>query len=244
MSPSPLGSLLFALIVGLPILWLVSEFRWGRPARIILGVLAMVVTTVCLSALYSIFTNFGYNSWYGSATKDLIQSSLIQIEDGHLDRVLQAWRGLNSQYWPTYENRADYQKLAAEATARIRGEKPIEPGSRWDVPVLGRRTWVGHWENDTGYWIVIHDGGREMSIYRSGKPETTMQFVSVSEDFRVLKFKEDNLWLHTLTLKNKYEATHEWFDMDKQAVWSIDSLHKLRRATEEEKRMTQQEPPR
>jgi hypothetical protein len=63
---------------------------------------------------------------------------------------------------------------------------------------------------------------------------------SVSSDFTVLKFKEGDQYAHTLTLKNKYEATHEWFDIEKGTVWKTDTMHKLTRASDEQKRMTQQ----
>jgi hypothetical protein len=125
----------------------------------------------------------------------------------------------------------------------MRGEIPIAPNSRWDVPVFSRGTWVGHWENETGYWIVINDVGREVDIRRSGDRLARMESVSLSNDFRVLKFEEDGHWLHTLTLKNKYEATHEWFDLEKKAVWRTEPMNKLRKATEEEKQMTQQVTP-
>jgi hypothetical protein len=240
---SVFGLLILAAVIALPVAWLVSEFRGGRPLRITLGLFSIAVTTVCVSALYSALSRFNYNAWYGGATKDLIETSLTQIEDGHLNRVLTAWRGLSSQYQPTYENRTGYLELAAEATARIRGDRTIAPDARWDVPVFSRHTWAGHWENDTGNWIVIHDTWPSFDVWRSGTPPTLMHAVSVSDDFRVLKFKEDGRWLHTLTLKNKYEATHEWFDMEKQAVWQTETMNKLRRATEDQKRMTQQADP-
>jgi hypothetical protein len=234
------GFLLLAAIIALPVAWLVSEFHGSRSSRIALGVLAIGVTTVCVSAQSTMLTRFDYNAWYGFATKDLIETSLTQIEEGHLDRVLKVWRSLNAQYQPTYENRAKYRELVTEAVARIRGDTPIAPGSPWDASVFGKATWVGHWENETGFWIVINDLGRPFEIWRSGDPPTRMHSVSVSDDFRVLKFKDDGHWLLTMTLKNKYEATHEWFDLEKQAVWKTETMNKLVRATEEQKKMTQQ----
>lgn len=46
--------------------------------------------------------------------------------------------------------------------------------------------------------------------------------------------------IHELTLKNKYEATHVWYDMTNSRVWQTDTLHKLRRATPEQRAFTQQ----
>src|SRR5207302_2707390 len=164
--------------------------------RITLGILTIAICTFCVSALTTLLTGFNYNAWYGGATKDLIETSLTQIEDGHLERVLIVWRGLNSQYQPTYENRAGYRDLVAEATARMRGDTPIAPGSPWDASGFSKATWVGHWENDTGYRIVINDIGRPFLISRSGDPPTPMHSVSVSDDCRILKFEEDGHWLH------------------------------------------------
>lgn len=236
----PVGFLLIALIIGLPIAWLVSEFRGTRAMRISLGILAIGVMATCIWALSSVLTRFNYNAWYGSATGDLISTSLQEIENGHLDRVIKVWRGLDQQYRPTYENRAHYNDLVKQATARMRDDRLIEAGSAWDASVFRSETWVGHWEDGFGYWIVINDVGRPFDVLQSGQPRAKVHDVSVSPDFRVLKFKEEDQWQHTLTLKNKYEATYEWFDLQKGAVWDTRSVYKLIRASEEQKAMTQQ----
>lgn len=236
---SPVGFLLLAIIIALPIAWLVSEFRGSRRLRIGLGILAIGVMATCVWALCSVLTRFNYNAWYGSATGDLISTSLRQIEDGHLDHVLKIWRGLDQQYRPTYENRAHYDKLVEEATARMRGDAPIELGSAWDASVFRSETWLGHWEDGFGYWIVISGAGRPFDVVQSGQPRAKVHDVSVSPDFRVLKFKEGDQWLHTLTLKSKYEATYEWFDLQKGTMWETGPAYKLIRASEEQKAMTQ-----
>jgi hypothetical protein len=64
--------------------------------------------------------------------------------------------------------------------------------------------------------------------------------VWVSPDFRILKFKEGDQWQHTLTLKNKHEAEYEWFDLRKGTVWETRPMHRLIRASEDQKAMTQQ----
>jgi hypothetical protein len=238
-----LGMLVVGLIAAVPLGWLISEIR-AKDLRTVLGIFAIGATTFFVSSLVCYFTHMYYNQDFGYATKDLIETSLKQIEDGHLERVVKVWRGLNEQYDPTYETHYPaYSDLVREATARMHGEIPIEPHSRWDVPALGRQTWVGHWEDDSGYSIDITDYGR-LEISPFGDPPRRMQPVSMSDDFRVLKFKEEGLyghWLHAFTLKNKYEATHEWFDLEKKAVWRIEPMNKFRRATEEEKQMTQQD---
>jgi hypothetical protein len=236
---SILGFLILALTIAVPVAWLLSEIHGNRPLRITLGILAIAVTTVLVSVLSTALSKFNYNAWYGGATKELLETSLNQIEDGHQERVLKVWRGLNAQYQPTYENRAKYLELVTEATARIRADTPIMPGSLWRAPMFSARTWDGHWENDTGFWIVTNDAN-PFIIWRSGDPSIRMQFVSLSEDCRVLTFQEGSRWLHTLTLKNKYEASHEWFNLENQAIWGTENMNKLIRATEEQKQMTQQ----
>jgi hypothetical protein len=238
---SPLGFLLIAIIVALPIAWLVSEFRGGRLLRICLGILAIGLMATCIWVLSSVLTRFNYNAWYGGATGDLISTSLQQIEDGHLDRVLKVWRGLDQQYRPTYENRAHYNELVKEATARMRGDVAIEVGSAWDGSTFRSETWLGHWSDGYGYWIVINDIGRPFDVLQSGQPRAKVHDVSVSPDFRVLKFKEGDQWQHTLTLKNKYEGDYEWFDLQKKTVWQTRPVYKLIRASEEQKAMTQQD---
>ena len=235
-----LGILLILLIVALPAAWLVAEFKARRSVRIGLGVLALGMVIFLAYGLGSVLTTFNHNAWFGGATKDLIETSIAQIEDGHLDRVLKAWRGLDAQYQPTYENRAGYKELADATTKAMMTTPEAASNSKWDSQPFNAKTWIGHWENDTGFWIVINDGGQPFDVKRSGDNPTSMHSDTVSGDFRAMKFKEGEQWLHTLTLKNKYETSHEWFDLKEQKIWQTDTLHKLRRATESERRVTQQ----
>jgi len=217
-----------------------AEFKAGRSVRIGVGVLAFVSAIAATYALASVLNTFNYNAWFGGATKQLIETSIAQVEDGHLDRVLKGWRALDAQYQPTYENRAGYKELVERATEAMKGDKTILAGSDWDAQPFNAKTWIGHWENDTGFWIVINDVGRPFDVTRSGDNPPRMHSVTISEDFKIMKFKEGEQWFHTLTLKNKYEASHEWFDLKEQKIWQTDTLHKLRRATESERSATQQ----
>lgn len=239
---SPLGLFLIVIIIALPVAWMVSEFRCNRSLRITSGVLALGGVTVSVWALSTVTTRFNYNAWYGHATGELIGTSIHEIENGHFDHVLKVWRGLHRQYHPTYENRAGYQKLVEEATSLMRRDSSIDPGTAWDASEFERGTWVGHWENEHGYWLVVNDGDDPFDIIRSGDPLTKMHSVFASPDFAVLKFKEGDKWSHTLTLQNKYEAVQEWFD-GKGTVWKTETMHKLVRATSEQKGTTQQSSP-
>jgi hypothetical protein len=225
-----------AILIG----WLAAEVRGTRPLRILLGLLSIAVGVLWTYRVGVPLERLSYNSSYGLATQSLIDGSLKQIEDGHLDLVLTVWRGLRMQYRPTYENRAHYDELVEEAVARIRGDTPIEAGSKWDAGVIVPETWTGHWEDETGFWLVINGHAPPYSIVRSGDP-TPLQFVSISPDARVLKFRETTRWQHTFTLKNKYEASHEWLNLSAQTVWRTEPIFKLIRATAQQKRFTEQE---
>ncbi|MFM1945013.1 MAG: hypothetical protein RI897_3995 [Verrucomicrobiota bacterium] len=63
----------------------------------------------------------------------------------------------------------------------------------------------------------------------------------MSDDYRVFKFQEGDRWRHTLTLRNKYEAEYEWYDLVEQRVWQVRAVHKLVRATDRQKVMTLQD---
>lgn len=239
----PAFALLFlAILIALPVTWLVSEFSQKRGLRITLGLLTLFAFGFCLWGFITVTTTFNYNAWYGGATGDLIHTALFQIEEGHFDRVLKVWRSLDRLYQPTYENRAKYRELVEDAARRMKGEVPIQPASEWDASVFTSKTWVGHWDDGYGYWIVINDIGQSFDVVQSGQPRAKVHSVSVSPDFTVLKFKEGDQWLHTLTLKNKYEASYEWFDLQKGTVWETRPIFKLIAASDEQKRTTQQGP--
>lgn len=225
------GCGLLVLIIGLPVAWLASEFGPRRWVSIVLGLLSLVVVTGSVSTLWTALSHFQYNSDFGVATSELINASIAQLEDGHSDRVLKGWRGLAANYQPTYENRGHYPELAAEAAAMIRGDTEIVPGSKWDVPNFGVRTWAGHWETDDGYWLVISDSG-EPAVWRSGDPPERMRQVRLSPDFKTMTFPEGDRWRHTLTLDGKYRLSHEWFDWKDNKVWRTGPMFKLVRAAD------------
>jgi hypothetical protein len=235
--------LIVLLVIAVPIIWLVSEFHGGRGLRIGLGILSIGVVTVVTSGVNDVLTRFNYNAWYGSATGELISSSIKQIEDGRTDRVLKVWRGLGQQFHPTYENRAKYSELVEEAVTRIRGDVPIESDSPWDASEFTSEAWVGHWEDGNGYWIVVDAFGQRGDVVQSGQPRAKVHSVSLSPDFKTLKFKEGDLWLHTLTLKNKYEASYEWFDLQKGSIWQTRPIYKLVKPSEAPQRITESEVP-
>jgi hypothetical protein len=233
-----LGVILILLLAALPITWLVAEFKSKRSLRILLGTSSLALSVAAAYGLADFGTMLNYNAWFGGATQRLIKTSVTQLEDGHMDRVLKAWRALEAQYHPSYENRGGYEELVDGATAAMEGRLEIPPGSKWDGQPFDTKSWLGYWENDTGFWIFIDDTKNPVSVIRSGDPPMSMRSATRSEDHLVMKIQEDDHWLHTLTLKNKFEATHVWFDLKEQKIWQIGTLHKLRRATPAERAAT------
>jgi len=234
---APQAFVVLLIVVALPIAWLASEFGKRRPLRIVLG-LAAITSSVGVAYLVGRLSHFNYNAWYGSVSKDLIDTTVSQIEDGNIDRVMNVLRRLNLDYQPTYENRAHYDELVKEAVSQMKGDLDLQ-GTKWDMSPFTRETWVGHWQNDTGFWIVINHI-LDFDIVRSGDNMPKMTNVVVSDDFTSITFTEGDQWRHELTLVNKYEASHVWRHLDNNSVWQTDTLHKLVRATPDQRAFTQQ----
>lgn len=236
---APQALILLTVVVGLPIAWLRSEYSDRRGLRITLGGLA-IASSVGVAMLFSMLGRFNYNAWYGGATKQLVDTTIVEIEDGNIDRVMSVLRQLKLDYEPTYENRAHYDELVAEAVEAMKS-KTIHPGSRWDPPEFDRTTWVGHWDDGTGFWFVIQDGVDGLEIQRSGDDASPMQNVVLSEDGTSLTFSEGGAWKHELTLTSKYDARHVWRKPENGEVWQTGSIFKLVRARAGQRRFTERE---
>ena len=183
-------------------------------------------------------SRLNYNAWYGFATKQLVDTIVTQVEDGNIDRTMRVLQRLNLEYQPTYENRAHYDELVKEAVAQMNDIRDLK-SEGMDASPFTRETWQGHWQSDRGYWIVIDHIG-DFKVVRSGDSMAEFTDFVISEDRRSLAFTEGNQRRHELTLANKYEAKHVWRDLEDSSVWETDVLHKLRRATPEERAFTQQ----
>ena len=225
------------IVIALSIAWFASEFGKCRPLRIILGI-AAIASAMGVAYLVGHLARWNYNAWYGGASKDLVETTVTQIEDGNIKRVMTVLRRLNLDYQPTYENRAHYDELLNAAVSQMKGDDDLQD-TKWDTSPFTRDTWLGHWENETGFWIVINHI-LDFDIVRSGDDMLKITNGELSDDFKSLTFTEGDQWRHELTLKNKYEATHVWRDLTNNTVWQTDTLHKLRRATPEQRGFTQQ----
>ncbi|MGF1633886.1 MAG: hypothetical protein ACFCVE_08570 [Phycisphaerae bacterium] len=231
----PLAVIILLIVVALTLAWLVSEFGKSRRLRVVLG-LAAIASAMGLAYLVGHLSRLSYNAWYGGASHDLINTVVTEIEDGNIDRVMSVLRGLDLHYQPTYEHRAHYDELVNKAVSQMKGRDALPP--EWDAPPFTRQAWLGHWENDTGFWIVVNETSG-FNVVRSGDGMPKMSHVVLSDDSATLAFTEGDRWRHELTLNNKYEATHVWRDLADNSVWQTDTLHKLRRTAPEQRASTQ-----
>ena len=202
-----------------------------------LGISA-IASVMGVAYLVGHLTRWNYNAWYGGASKALIETAVTEIEDGNIDRVMTVLRRLDLDYQPTYENRAHYDELIAEAVVQMQGSHDLQ-GTKSDSSPFTRQTWVGHWQDDKGFWIII-DHILDFDIVRSGDDLPKMTGVLISDDFKSLSFTEGDQWRHELRLKNKYEATHVWRRLADDSIWRTDTLYKLIRATPAQRAFTQQ----
>lgn len=122
----PLGLLLAMLLIGVPIAWFVSEFQGRRWLRLILGSFAILLS-FGVAALVGWAERFNSNAWFGVASKDLIDTTISELEAGNREGVLRSLKTLQLDYSPTYENRARYDVLVEQTVAQMRSSRPQTP---------------------------------------------------------------------------------------------------------------------
>jgi hypothetical protein len=111
-------TLIVLFIVAVPFAWLVSEFQPRSWLRVVLGVAAIVMSYFVAFVVGSL-TRLNYNAHYGSASAELIQTVIVDLEGGNEDNLLRELKSLNTQYQPTYENRANYDELVNDFVSRM-----------------------------------------------------------------------------------------------------------------------------
>jgi len=115
-----------ALLIGLPIFWICAEFSEYRWLRILLGVAAILFSLVVAAAVGTL-ERLNYNSWYGDATKELVEVTVEELQAGNQSGVIDALNALKMQYHPTYENRANYDELVKQTIAQMKSSREVEP---------------------------------------------------------------------------------------------------------------------
>ncbi|HZW31816.1 MAG TPA: hypothetical protein VFF52_13975 [Isosphaeraceae bacterium] len=115
-------SLVALLAIALPIAWFASEFQNRRWLRLALGTAAILLSFGIAFAVGSL-ERFNSNAWFGTASKNLIDATITELEAGHEERVLRSLKALQHKYAPTYENRARYDSLIEEAVTQMQSDR-------------------------------------------------------------------------------------------------------------------------
>jgi len=110
--------LILSLTIALPLAWLFSEFQARRWVRIVAGVAALSMSFLVAAGVGSL-EHFNANAWYGGASKNLIDTTIEEIERGETERLLKELKILQEEFQPTYENRARYDKLIEKFMSRL-----------------------------------------------------------------------------------------------------------------------------
>jgi glucan phosphoethanolaminetransferase (alkaline phosphatase superfamily) len=117
MNPFLLVTICF--VIGCPIAWLASEFQERRWPRILLGI-AAIASCFGVAALVGALEMWNANAWYGNATKELMDTTVAELEAGNQTSVLASLKELQRRFEPSYENRAEYDKIVETAVQRMK----------------------------------------------------------------------------------------------------------------------------
>ena len=117
MPPQFLGVILVILFILAA--WFVAELSEYRWLRIAVGGFSLTTAIGFTYFAASIGERFNSNAWYGFATKDLIDSTIANIESGNTKPLLVELKTLQAKFQPTYENRARYDQLVADFIERM-----------------------------------------------------------------------------------------------------------------------------
>lgn len=160
---SPLVTIVLIITIALPVAWFISEFFARRWLRLVLGTLA-VLMSFGVACIAGSLERFSSNTWFGGATKELIDTTIAELEAGHQPDVLEALKSLQATYHPTYENRARYDELVRATVARMTGPATTQPtlherASAALVPGDGLQQMqlahIGHIETSEGRYEVF-----------------------------------------------------------------------------------------
>ena len=111
---------IIVLAIAVPIAWFASEYQARRWLRHVLGCLAILLS-FGVAALVGSLERFNSNAWFGLASKELVDTTIAELEAGNEDRVLSSLRAFQQKYSPTYENRARYDQLVEDTVFQMRG---------------------------------------------------------------------------------------------------------------------------
>jgi hypothetical protein len=102
--------LLLTITAALPIAWLVAEFKARPGIRRTLGIVT-ILWSFGVASLVGLLQNFNANVYFTGASKDLLSASVEQLKAGKTEAVIREWSRADSEFQPTYENRARYRQI-------------------------------------------------------------------------------------------------------------------------------------
>ena len=102
--------LMLIVTVGLPVAWLVAEFAARPGLRRALGI-TTILWSFGVASLVGLLQNFNANIYFTGASKDLLSASVVQLKAGKTAAVIREWSRADSDFQPTYENRARYRQI-------------------------------------------------------------------------------------------------------------------------------------
>ncbi len=88
--------------------------------------------------------------------------------------------------------------------------------------------WVGHWEDGTGYFLDISYSNGRYILGRSGNP-SRLTFLDLSSDERRFRYREEDDFIHTLTVVSRDKIHDQWLELRNNEIWPTMSL--CRRST-------------
>jgi hypothetical protein len=121
--------------------WIISEIKWSKPIRIPLGILT-ILSCVGVAYFFGFFKQLEYNSWYGIASKNLIDTTISEIENGNVDVVIKELKSLQKDFHPTYEYRARYDELVNIAVEQMKNSKKYKNSANNQAQVDNQGTLV------------------------------------------------------------------------------------------------------
>jgi len=88
------------------------------------------------------------------------------------------------------------------------------------------RSWVGRWEDGTGYWLEISETNGGFVLRRSPGSLWHLAFLEQSANGKRIRYREDNDYIHTLRLISTNKIEDEWLQLSNSNVWQTIILHK------------------
>ena len=111
--------LVLLLAIAFPFAWFISEFQSRQWLRTSLGCCAIAMS-FGVAWLAGSLQALNYNSWYGTASQQLVDKTLQELKAGNETNVIDNLQWLNARYSPNYETgHMEYERLVAAYVERF-----------------------------------------------------------------------------------------------------------------------------